>query len=99
MHGCCAHTLTSIQSCILWLLGFSFSSWSICLHSSSEVSSFRLSVSELSPIVYSNFWGSRQRPVVKGSTREHHAPSKRTPQGSPHSSSLSLAAGELPPAL
>lgn len=50
--------LTSIQSYILWLFGFSFSSLSICLHSSSEVSSLQLGVSELSPIVYSNFWGS-----------------------------------------
>lgn len=63
--GCCAPTLTSIQSYILWLFGFSFSSLSICLHSSSEVSSLRLGTSELSPIVYSNFWGSRQRELLK----------------------------------
>jgi len=87
--GRCTRTLTSIQSCILWLFGFSFSSLSICLHSSSEVSSLRLGVSELSPTVYSSFWGSGQSRAVKGSTGERYAPGSRPPlpQGSP---SLSL---------
>lgn len=69
----CRHsalTLTSIQSYILWLFEFSFSSLSICLHSSSEVSSLQLGVSELSPIVYSNFWGMQERQAVRCNTGE-----------------------------